>query len=219
MTKFEYEFDERIIAILINPYLSKDDFVINCDLIKKYNIRNISTTLNYLIYLRKSLENNHVKINTFISYPLADIPNIVIDQLIDYAKDKGADGIEYLPKFYYLSENEDEKFANDIERISKRELPLTLIFNKNRLKEETFIKAINISLELGIKSFQFGDGFGLNLKKDDLQTIKKLLTDQSLIKVVGKVRGLANTIELLDSGADYVGTSYFYDIFQEIKLQ
>jgi len=217
MSNIKYELNEKINAILINPFLSTDDFNINCNLIKKYNIKNVSTSLNYLSYLKNALENHKVKINTFISYPLADFPDILIDQVIDYAIDEGADGIDYLPKFFNLSINEEEKFANNIEKIAKKELPITLIFNKNRMQEDIFNKAINISLDIGVKFFQFGDGFGATLNLNELKGIKRLLDEKRSIKVVGNIKDVKSAIELLDNGADNIGTSYFSQIFQSIK--
>tara|TARA_Y100001978_G_scaffold96484_1_gene86517 strand:+ start:652 stop:1305 length:654 start_codon:yes stop_codon:yes gene_type:complete len=217
MSNIKYELNEKINAILINPFLSTEEFNINCNLIKKYNIKNVSTSLNYLSYIKNSFENYKVKINTFISYPLADFPDILIDQVIDYAIDEGADGIEYLPKFFNLSMNEDEKFANNIEKIAKKELPITLIFNKNRMQEDNFNKAINISLDLGVKFFQFGDGFGTTLNSIELKRIKRLLDDKRSIKVVGNIKDIKSAIELFDSGADNIGTSYFSQIFKSIK--
>ena len=217
MSNIKYELNEKINAILINPFLSTDDFNINCNLIKKYNIKNVSTTLNYLSHLKNSFENYKVKINTFVSYPLADFPDILIDQVIDYAIDEGADGIDYLPKFFNLSINEEEKFANNIEKIAKKELPITLIFNKNRMQEDIFNKAINISLDIGVQSFQFGDGFGATLNLNELKGIKRLLDEKRSIKVVGNIKDVKSAIELLDNGADIIGTSYFSQIFQSIK--
>ena len=217
MSNIKYELNEKINAILINPFLSNDDFNINCNLIKKYNIKNVSTTLNYLSHLKNSFENYKVKINIFLSYPLADFPDILIDQVIDYAIDEGADGIDYLPKFFNLSINEDEKFANNIEKIAKKELPINLIFNKNRMREDIFNKAINISLDLGVKFFQFGDGFGATLNSNELKEIKRLLDEKRSIKVVGNIKDVKSGIELLDNGADNIGTSYFNQIFKSIK--
>lgn len=217
MSNIKYELNEKINAILINPFLSTDDFNINCNLIKKYNIKNVSTTLNYLSHLKNSFENYKVKINTFLSYPLADFPDILIDQVIDYAIDEGADGIDYLPKFFNLSINEEEKFANNIEKIAKKELPITLIFNKNRMQEDIFNKAINISLDIGVKFFQFGDGFGATLNSNELKGIKRLLDEKRSIKVVGNIKDVKSAIELLDNGADNIGTSYFNQIFKSIK--
>tara|TARA_Y100000589_G_C27107955_1_gene610969 strand:+ start:120 stop:773 length:654 start_codon:yes stop_codon:yes gene_type:complete len=217
MSNIKYELNEKINAIFINPFLSLDEFNINCNLIKKYNIRNISTTLNYLPYLKNTFENYKIKINTLISYPLADCPDILIDQIIDYAIDEGADGIDYLPKFFNLSMNEDEKFANNIEKISKKELPITLIFNKHRMQGDNFNKAIHISLELGVKFFQFGDGFGTTLNSTELKKIKRLVDDKRNIKVAGKIQDIDSVLELLDNGADIIGTSYYGQIFHSIK--
>ena len=113
MSTIEYELNEKIHGIIINPYLKWDSFISTCDLIKKYNIRNISTSLNYLSYLRNYLNNYSVNINALISYPFADLPICFIEEFISYAKDKGANGIEYKPKFLSLSKNNLDIFAKD----------------------------------------------------------------------------------------------------------
>ena len=74
MSQNDYEFNEVIHATLLNPYLSKENFQINCELITKYNIKNISTSLYFLKYLKDSNIYKNCKINALISYPLADIP-------------------------------------------------------------------------------------------------------------------------------------------------
>ena len=80
MPNIEYELNEKIHAIIINPYLSWEDFCVNCDLIRKYNIKNISTSLNYLTDLKNCLGNYSADINALISYPLADLPVSFIEE-------------------------------------------------------------------------------------------------------------------------------------------
>jgi len=215
----DYEFNEKIHSILLNPYLSKESFQINIDLIKKYNIKNISTSLNFLFYIKDIFPLSNIKINTLISYPFGDLPNKFVQELILYAKDAGSQGIEYTPKFFTLSNNNEEEFAKDIENISKLDLPITLIFNKRQLSDEVFSKAINISLELGIANFQFGDGFGQYLGIKEIKNIAKLLGKNNFIKIVGGIKTISDVKETLDAGADCIGTSYYHDIFQELKSQ
>jgi len=213
----DYEFNEKIHSILLNPYLSKESFEINIDLIKKYNIRNISTSLNFLSYVKDIFPLSNIKINTLISYPFGDLPNNFVQELILYAKDSGSQGIEYTPKFFTLSNNNEEEFAKDIENISKFDLPITLIFNKRKLNKEVLKKAINISLELGIENFQFGDGFGQYLRVKEIKEILNLLGNNTFIKIVGGIKTIADVKETLDAGADCVGSSYYHDIFLELK--
>ena len=96
MPNIEYELNEKIHATIINPYLTWEDFCTNCDLVEKYNIKNISTTLNYLVDFKNCLGDYTANINALISYPLADLPVSFIEELVCFAKDKGATGIEYL---------------------------------------------------------------------------------------------------------------------------
>ena len=218
MPNIEYELNEKIHAIIINPYLSWDDFCANCDLIKKYNIKNISTSLNYLVYLKNCLGNFRANINALISYPLADLPVSLIQDLVCYAKDKGANGVEYLPNFINLSKGNLETFAAEIEQVKISGLPVSIIINKSKLEDEVLCNAIEISQELGIKNFQFGDGFGFPITLKDVSEILKITGSQNQIKVVGGIKKLTQVIDLLDNGINYVGTSNFYEIFREVKV-
>ena len=218
MPNIEYELNEKIHAISINPYLSWEDFCLNCDLIKKYNIKNISTSLNYLADIKNCLGDYSTNINTLISYPLADLPVSFIEELVNYAKDKGANGIEYIPNFINLSKRNLETFATEIEQVKLSGLPISVILNKNKLQEEVLYDAIEISLELGIKNFQFGDGFGPPITLNDVAEILKLTGSQKQIKIVGGIKKLTQIIDLFDHGINCVGTSSFCEIFQEVKV-
>ena len=218
MFNIDYELNEKIHATIINPYLSLEELNANCDLIQKYNIRNVSTSLNFLSPIKDALNNHKVHINTLISYPFADLPVDFIDEFVCYAKDNGARGIEYTPNFLKLSKNNLNSFASEIESINASELPVTIIVNKTKLDKELFEKAIEISLELGITNFQIGDGFGPALSNFDIVEIIKFIGKQNSIKVVGGIKTLSQTIDLFDLGIDCVGTSNFNEIFKEIKL-
>ena len=217
MSNIEYELNEKIHAIIINPYLKWDDFILNCDLIKKYNIRNISTSLNYLSYLKNAMSNHSVNINALISYPFADLPISFIDEFVGFAKDKGANRIEYMPNFINLSTRNIDTFGLEIEMVKRSAIPVTLIINKTKLDKELFVKAIEISLELGIKSFQFGDGFGPPISTLDVDEILKMISKKNHIKIVGGIKNLSQVIDLFDSGISCVGTSNFSEIFEEVR--
>ena len=218
MPNIEYELNEKIHAILINPYLTWDDFCTNCDLIKKYNIKNISTSLNYLDDFKNLLSNYSANINALISYPLADLPVTFIEELVNFAKDKGANGVEYIPNFINLSKRNLETFAAEIEQVKLSGLPVSIIINKSKLQKEVLYNAIEISLELGIKNFQLGDGFGPPITLNDVAEILKITGSQNQIKVVGGIKKLKQVIDLLDHGISCVGTSNFCEIFKEVKV-
>jgi len=218
MANIEYELNEKIHAIIINPYLTWEDFSANCDLIKKYNIKNISTSLNYLDDFKNRLSNYSANINALISYPLADLPVTFIEELVNFAKDKGANGIEYIPNFINLSKRNLETFAAEIEQVKLSGLPVSIIINKSKLQKEVLYNAIEISLELGIKNFQFGDGFGPPITSNDVAEILKITGSHNQIKVVGGIKKLTQVIDLFDMGISCVGTSNFCEIFQELKV-
>ena len=218
MSQNDYEFNEVIHATLLNPYLSKENFQINCELITKYNIRNISTSLYFLKYLKDSINYKNCKINALISYPLADIPSKFLSEIINYAKEFGANSIEFLPRFFYLSDSKEEDFAREIEILIQSGLPITLIFNYYKLDSNVLSKAINICLEMGIENFQFGDGFEPYINKNDINQIIKLIGYKSKLKITGGIKHLDQAIEILNLGASSIGTSDFHMIFKDLKL-
>ena len=218
MSNIEYELNEKIHAIIINPYLTWEDFCKNCDLIKKYNIKNISTSLNYLADFKNRLSNYNSNMNALISYPLADLPVSFVKELVCFAKDNGANGIEYIPNFINLSKRNTETFAAEIEQVKLSGLPVSIIINKSKLQEEVLYSAIEISLELGIKNFQFGDGFGTPITSNDVVKIQQITGSQNQIKVGGGIKKLTHVIDLFDNGISCVGTSNFCEIFQEVKV-
>ena len=218
MSQNDYEFNEVIHATLLNPYLSKENFQINCELITKYNIRNISTSLYFLKYLNDSINYKNCKINALISYPLADTPSKFLSEIINYAKEFGANSIEFLPRFFYLSDSKEEDFAREIEILIQSGLPITLIFNYRKLDKDILSKAINICLEMGIENFQFGDGFGPYINKNDIDQIIKLIGYKSKLKITGGIKHLDQVIEILNIGASSIGTSDFHMIFKDLKL-
>ena len=218
MSENDYELNEVIHATLLNPYISKETFQINCELITKYNIRNISTSLYFLDQLKDAINYKNFKINALISYPLADIPSKFLSEIVNYAKEFGANGIEFLPRFFYLSDSREEDFASEIEILIQSGLPITLIFNYHRLDKDVLLKAINICLELGIVNFQFGDGFGPYMNKNDINQITKLLGDKSKLKISGGIKHLDQVIEILNYGASSIGSSDFHFIFKDLKL-
>ena len=218
MPNIKYELNEKIHAIIINPYLTWEDFCTNCDLIKTFSIKNISTSLNYLDYFKNHLSNYSANINALISYPLADIPVTFIEELVNFAKDKGANRIEYIPNFINLSKRNLETFAAEIEQVKLSGLPVSIIINKSKLQKEVLYNAIEISLELGIKNFQFGDGFGPPITLNDVAEILKITGSQNQIKVVGGIKKLTQVLDLFANGISCVGTSNFCEIFQEVKV-
>ena len=164
------------------------------------------------------MSNHSVNINALISYPFADLPISFIEEFVGFAKDKGANRIEYMPNFINLSKRNIDTFGLEIEMVQSTKIHVTIIINKSKLEKELFVKAIEISLELGITNFQFGDGFGPPISALDVDEILKIISKKSLIKIVGGIKRLTQVIDLFDSGINCVGTSNFSEIFEEIRI-
>ena len=126
--------------------------------------------------------------------------------------------LNFYQDFFYLSDSKEEDFAREIVILIQSGLPITLIFNYHKLDCDILSKAINICLEMGIENFQFGDGFGPYINKNDIDQIIKLIGYKSKLKITGGIKHLDQVIEILNLGASSVGTSDFHMIFKDLKL-
>ena len=213
----EYELNEKLHDIVINPYITEEDLAIKCELINKYNIKNITTKLNFTSELRKNLKRNKVKINSLVSFPFADIPNCLLKEVIGFAENEGSDGIEYMPNFFKFLKNDTNSFASDIETVIGAGIPTRIIISKNKLTKNSFVKVIKVCMEMGIKNFQFGDGFGSPLNPNEIKEIKEIFKDKIDIKVIGGISDIYQVKDFLDSGAECIGSSRIFEIFKYLN--
>ena len=52
----------------------------------------------------------------------------------------------------------------------------------------------------------------------DLDEILKIIHIQNILKIVGGIKRLSQVIDLFDLGVSCVGTSNFFEIFEEVKM-
>ena len=83
--------------------------------------------------------------------------------------------------------------------------------------ESTSSMAINASIDAGATGIQIGNGFGQTLTKNQTQKVSIIVNNRCSIKAVGGIKTLDQAIEIMESGATYVGTTFGFEIAQEQK--
>ena len=54
---------------------------------------------------------------------------------------------------------------------------------------------------------------------NEIKEIMHLLGKNNFIKIVGGIKTISHVKDTLEAGADCIGTSYYHDIFQELRNQ
>tara|TARA_Y100001970_G_C14253637_1_gene873536 strand:+ start:2276 stop:2947 length:672 start_codon:yes stop_codon:yes gene_type:complete len=214
------EIASRIHEVAINPILNNEDLNDLYNSCKHNDIKSISSSCNYLPTLREKISpEDKISLNALIGFPFGDIPTSLKLDLATWAIDLGADSLEVVPNYFYFNSKAIDLFANEIESINTKQIPIRIIINQNYFDKNNIAMLISILTELNIENIQLGNGFGPKITFDELNLFKELCKEKFIFKVVGGIKTFSDVIYFLNNGVKYVGTSYSHEILQELKMQ
>ena len=208
-----------IYQAILNPHLDKEILVRLFDASKQNNFAGLCTSLSHLSIARESLgKNSTTKLITVIAFPFGFIPTYNKLKEAEYAIEKGAEELDFVPNYFALEEGNIELFSEEINEISELGLPLRVIFDTNTLSNSSKLPlAINASIEAGATGIQIGNGFGQAVTKNQASKVSGIVKDRISIKAVGGIKTFDQAIELIEAGSTYIGTSFGFEITQEQK--
>ena len=76
-----------------------------------------------------------------------------------------------------------------------------------RLDDEQLTLAVEASIDAGAAGVQTGNGFGPACHPDQIRQLKLLCRNRCAIKAAGGIHQLDLVLDLVDAGADLLGTS------------
>ena len=94
---------------------------------------------------------------------------------------------------------------------------MRVIINISDLSPSIISNAIEASIDAGVEGIQTSNGFSQNITNADIIQLKKLTKGRCSIKAVGGIKTLPHAIELIEAGANYIGTSFGRELMQELR--
>ena len=82
-----------------------------------------------------------------------------------------------------------------------------VILDMARLNEEQLALAIEAAIDAGAVGVQSGNGFGPACHPDQIRQLKGLCRNRCAIKAAGGIHQLDLVLDLVEAGADLLGTS------------
>ena len=103
----------------LNPHLDKEMFVQICDGSKQNSFAGLCTSLSHLSIARERLGiKSTTKLISVIGFPFGFIPTTNKLKEAEYAIEKGAEELDFVPNYFALKEGNIEIFAEEINQIS-----------------------------------------------------------------------------------------------------
>ena len=208
-----------ICQAILNPHLEKEMLVQFCNASKQNEFKGLCTSLSHLSIARESLGNkSNTKLISVIAFPFGFIPTSNKIKEVEYAIEKGAEELDFVPNYFALNEGNIELFAEEINQICELGIPVRVIIDAHTLIASSKLSlAINASIDAGATGIQIGNGFGPAVTKTQTLQVSKIVKNRCSIKAVGGIKTFDKAIEIIEAGSTFIGTSFGFEIYQEQK--
>ena len=208
-----------IYQAVLNPHLDKESFIQVCNGSKQNGFAALCTSLSYLSIARERLgSKSNTKLISVIAFPFGCIPTANKLKEAEYAIEKGAEELDFVPNYFALEEGNIELFAEEINQLSELGIPIRVIIDAHTLLTSSKLSlAINASIDAGATGIQIGNGFGSAVTQTQIKKVYEIVKDRCSIKAVGGIKTFDQAIEILEAGATYIGTSFGFEITQGQK--
>ena len=204
---------------VLNPHLDKEMLLQVCDASNQNGFAGLCTSLSHLSIARERLgSKSSTKLISVIAFPFGFIPSSSKIKEAEYAIEKGAEELDFVPNYFALEEGNVELFAEEINQISELGIPVRVIIDANTLLNSSKLSlAINASIDAGAIGIQIGNGFGQAITKYQTQEVSEIVKNRFSIKVVGGIKTFDQAIKIIEAGSTLIGTSFGFEITKEQK--
>ena len=214
---------KRIDHTLLKTGLSLDSLREFLDEALKYRVRGMVVTPSNIPIILGMLSDRHViKLISVVSFPMGEDPKRIkiaeIGELYSY----GVDELDIVLNTTYIKLGRWDLFEDEVREIisySRREYPnlvIKLILEVPLLTNEELSKAIAIINRYKPDYLKTSTGHAYRgTMVEDVRKIRRILDRDIGIKAAGGIRRLSQVLELIDAGADIIGSSRGIDIIRE----
>ncbi len=223
--------DEKQLAAVIDHTLleataTREKIEQICQEAKDFGFHTVCVNSRWLPLVAELLHNTNVQVGGVVSLPLgADSTKIKVAQAKD-AIHAGADEIDMVADLASIIEGDSKYLANQLYSILKichsmrPEVLLKVIIESAALNNEQIKFACQIAQDIGVDFIKTSTGLhpagGASI--EDIKLMKESAPNCK-IKAAGGIKTAQQAIEMLEAGAERIGTSSSVKIIEEYKAQ
>lgn len=168
------------------------------------------------------LEGSGIQVVTVCGFPLGTCgTNSKCAEAFEAIKD-GAEEIDAMMNLAAIKDKKFDYVASEVtalKEICKSEnVKLKIILETAFLTDEEIIRLCEIGMNCGVDYIRDSSGFNqIGATPRTVKLIKDTVGDKCKIKACGKIWTLAQAMELIEAGADTIGTDAAMEIMEEYK--
>mgnify|MGYP001386058604 CR=1 FL=1 len=152
-------------------------------------------------------ERGSVKLVSVVSFPFGSSASAIKRAEAEWAVEAGADELDLVPDFALLLDGELTALHDQIAQLVELSLPVKLILEADQLTADQLDTLVEVALDAGVAFLKTGSGYGQPASPQLVQRLHKLASGRARIKASGGIRSLEQAIQLVQAGAERLGTS------------
>lgn len=193
-----------------------------CDEAVAYDFVSVCIPPYFVKEAVRQLENKSVRVSTVVGFPFGYNMTPVKVEEIKKAIDEGADELDAVINIAAATCGDWNYLANDIDTMVRsahlKDKQIKIILETGCLDLDLQERLCKLCLESGADFIKTSTGFQENgADPETVSRIRQWVGNQVKIKASGGIRTLRQVEELLNAGADRIGTSAGIAILDEIK--
>ena len=195
---------------LLKATATTDDIVALCDEAKKYDFYGVCVNSCYAYLAANELKNYPTKVIVTVGFPLGTSSTISKIEEAGKAINDGADEIDMVINLGYLKSEITKSVSEEVRAVKKAigRRKLKAIIETCYLTQAEIKSVCELIRLAGADFVKTSTGFGTRgATVKDIIIIKKKLGDQLQIKASGGIKTAEKAIEMINAGANRIGTS------------
>lgn len=205
------EICSRIQHTVVSPGATEDDIVQACRDCVRYGFDGVMIMPCWVPEARKLLAGTKVKVCTAFGFPMGG--SSVLSKVMEMRDivASGADEIDFMPNFGLFKSGRYDQFRAEIADIVRaaegRATKVMLEFGMLDEREKKL--AAELALDAGVTYLKNSSGWGQggHAAAEDIRLLRRVAGERAKVKASGGIRNYESALNMLEAGADLIGTS------------
>lgn len=191
-----------------------------CRQAREYGFASVCVNPCHVSLVKKELQSSDVKVCTVIGFPLGADSSEVKAFAARTAVNEGADEIDMVINIGAVIDGDFDYVREEIRKVveASGKAIVKVIIETCYLNNEQKVKACQAAVNAGAKFVKTSTGFGTaGATADDVRLMKDTVGDSVGVKASGGIRSYKEALDMVNAGADRIGTSSGLKIMGEME--
>lgn len=188
----------------------------------KYKFQAAMTPPAWVRRTADALRGTGIRTASFIDFPYGTMTSAGKAREAAELVADGAQEIDLMPNVGFLLSGMEREYFDDIRGVvtAAENVPIKIMLELPLLNDQQRERAVRLSIDAGVAYLKNASGGAVGVATpEQIRFLRQLAPPQVRVKASGGIKTVQQVRELLDAGADLVGTSSGVRIMQELSNQ